>query len=58
MSPTPFSTVAHCSDCAAADSTVSGVTVGSVRGRGLMVFDRQCSQRSSPSPGGPNEAAG
>lgn len=44
----------HCSYCAATECNVSGVTVKSVRGCGLMVFDRQYPQCSSPSPGGPN----
>lgn len=38
-----YSALSHCFDCAATDSTVSGVTVGSVRGCGLMVVDRQYS---------------
>lgn len=45
----------HCSYCAATECNVSGVTVRNVRGCGLMVFDRQYPQCSSPSPGGPNK---
>lgn len=41
--PALFNALTHWSDCAATESTVSGVTVGSVRGCGLMVFDRQYS---------------
>lgn len=44
----------HCSYCAATECNVSGVTVRNIRGCGLMVFDRQYPQCSSPSPGGPN----
>ena len=43
VSPALFNTLTHSSDCAATKSTVSGVTVGSVGGAGLMVFDRQYS---------------
>lgn len=43
VSPAQFNTLTHCSDCAAIESTESGITVGSVRGCGLMLFDRQYS---------------
>lgn len=51
-----YSALSHCFDCAATDSTVSGVTVGSVRGFGLMVVDRQYSlfMVLVTSPGEPN----